>query len=80
MIGEEEGADADSAPWIAVLVWCGKKVNILPFRFWNNQSGSPDPDLDFDPDKKYNGMISSRSRHQILDCISFIYNLSFTTN
>jgi hypothetical protein len=40
MIGEEEGADADSAPWIAVLVWCGKKVNFLPFRFWNNQSGS----------------------------------------
>jgi hypothetical protein len=29
MIGEEEGADADSAPWIAVLVWCGKKVRNL---------------------------------------------------
>jgi hypothetical protein len=40
MIGEEEGADADSAPWIAVLVWCGKKVNFLPFRFCINQSGS----------------------------------------
>jgi hypothetical protein len=40
MIGEEEGADADSAPWIAVLVWCGKKVNFLPLRFWNYQSRS----------------------------------------
>jgi hypothetical protein len=41
MIGEEEGAaDADSAPWIAVLVWCGKKVKFLPFRFWNYQSRS----------------------------------------
>jgi hypothetical protein len=40
MIGEEEGADADSAPWIAVLVWCGKKVNFLLLRFWNYQSGS----------------------------------------
>jgi hypothetical protein len=40
MIGEEEGADADSAPWIAVLVWCGKKVNFLPYRFRNNQFGS----------------------------------------
>ncbi len=49
MTGEEEGADADSAPWIAVLVWCGKKVN---FCLSGSRIINPDQDRDLDLDQK----------------------------
>jgi hypothetical protein len=54
MIGEEEGADADSAPWIAVLVWCGKKVRkhdkLAKYEVSQDHCWDEDPELFAFPD------------------------------